>query len=105
MFEYLNTEIAPIWKLISASLSGSLIGRLFRPEVKPLALLCTTVAGVVMALIIVPFLVDVLGDVKYGYVISLFIGMFGVPICERLDKAIKKIDWEGIAESRLKGGK
>lgn len=105
MFEYLNIEIAPIWKLVCASCSGSFIGRLFRPEVKPLVFLCVTVAGIVMALIIVPFLVDMLGNEKYGYVISLFIGMFGVPICERIDKAIKKIDWEGIVESRLKGGK
>lgn len=80
------------------------MGSVFRPKMKPAVFLRTTMASLVVAIIGVPVIAKfILGDLNYSFILSLFVGVYAIKICKRLDKLINRVDLEGVVESRLKG--
>ena len=94
-------EITPIIKILLAALSGTFIARMLKPGLPLTVFLSTMLSSALMAYFIAMPIAEALGNENYGPVIGVFIGIFGLTICEAILKTIKETDWSGIIKSRL----
>ena len=98
-----NLVDSPQIRAVAAALFGGFISKRFRRDM-PVRLWVYTVislSGMGFIFSLVPeFYGNHTGKLA---VLCVFIGMYGVPICQALNDAIPKIDIAGIIKSRLGG--
>lgn len=106
MLEILSIDIPPILKLLGASIGGSIIGRRFRSRMSAMVFLSSMCSSMIIAVTLGPVLVKFFGGWEYALAVGVCIGMFGLAICDTIEKLIKTADWQIVREliKAIKGG-
>lgn len=95
---------SPQAKAVMAALAGGFVSKRFRRGMSVATWAATAFSISIMAYIFAVPVALYYNDIGLAAVIGGLIGMFGLPICESIDEAIKKLDIAGIIKSRFGGG-
>jgi hypothetical protein len=94
---------SPQAKSVLAAVSGGIISKRFKPTMTRGMWIGSIAAGAVMARFIAMPLADWFGDENLAGVTGLFVGLFGLVICDTIEDTIRTTPWADIIKKRLGG--
>jgi hypothetical protein len=103
MYELFSFFDTPHAKSVLAAIGGGIISKRFKATMSRGVWASSIAAGAVMAYFIALPIAEWIGDEKASGVVGLFVGLFGLAICDALENAIRTTQWGDIIKKRLGG--
>jgi hypothetical protein len=103
MFDLFSIFDAPHLKAVIAAIGGGIISKRFKAAMSKGVWATSIAAGALMAYFIALPIAEWIGDEKSAGVVGLFIGLFGLAICDSIENTIRTTPWAEIIKKKLGG--
>jgi hypothetical protein len=103
MYELFAFFDTPHAKSVLAAIGGGVISKRFKATMSRGVWASSIAAGALMAYFIATPIAEWIGDEKAAGVVGLFVGLFGLAICDAIENTIRTTQWGDIIKKRLGG--